>query len=106
MYILLYIADSPDVHVQFLNDSLFCNATGVPTNYTFSKWEQQSFNGKHLRYLNVESAILTINMTDDNPLYNLDGRYVCTVTNGIPDSNNVALQKGYTDVNWPGKNCI
>lgn len=59
----------------------------------FFKWEQQSFNGQQLRYLNVESAVLTINMTDDNPLYNLDGRYMCTVTNGVPDSNNVTLQE-------------
>ncbi|CAC5381149.1 unnamed protein product [Mytilus coruscus] len=95
---------APDVNVvQFLNDSLYCNATGVPKNYTFLKWEHQSFNGHHLRYLNVESAILTIAVTDDNPLYNLDGRYWCTVSNGVPDSNDVSLQTGYIDLNWPGR---
>ncbi|CAC5370032.1 unnamed protein product [Mytilus coruscus] len=47
--------------------------------------------------------MLTVDLEDDNPLYKLDGRYLCTVTNGVPDSNNVSLQKGYIDVNWPGR---
>lgn len=98
------IADAPDVNVvQFLNGSLYCNAAGIPMNYTFLKWEHQSFNGQHLRYLKMESAILTIDVTDDNPVYELDGRYWCSVTNGVPDVNGISIQKGNLDVKWPGK---
>ncbi|OPL32794.1 hypothetical protein AM593_03913, partial [Mytilus galloprovincialis] len=69
----------PKVAVEQLqNGSIFCNVSGVPNNYTFSKWEHRSSNGDFLRELDDEgSSLLTIDVQNDNPIYTSDGLYYC-----------------------------
>ncbi|OPL33172.1 hypothetical protein AM593_05021, partial [Mytilus galloprovincialis] len=42
------------------------------------------------------------NDDNDNPIYTLDGLYVCKVSNGIPDEHNITMQRGLKDVFFPG----
>ncbi|CAG2194562.1 unnamed protein product [Mytilus edulis] len=49
------------------------------------------------------SHLLTVDMKHDKPIYTMDGRYQCSVSNGVPDEKNITFQNGYKDVNFPGK---
>jgi hypothetical protein len=53
----MYIStDPPEVNVitvtsHFRKNRLDCLAQGVPTSYTYSRWEHKSMFGEHIRYL-------------------------------------------------------
>ena len=53
----MYIStDPPEVNVitvtsHFRKNRLDCLARGVPTSYTYSRWEHKSMFGEHIRYL-------------------------------------------------------
>lgn len=103
-----YFIVAPEVTVEQLkNDSLFCNVTGIPNSYTFSKWEHHSIDGYHLRTLESRiPSLLTIDNKHDKPIYTIDGRYQCNVSNGVTDEKNLTFQNGYKDVYFPGNYII
>lgn len=102
-----YLSVAPEVKVELQNGSLLCNATGIPNKYTFSKWEHRTANGYFLRSIDSKGkSLLAININSDEPIYTKDGQYQCTVSNGVPDENNITVQNGNSDVNFPGKNSL
>ncbi|CAC5385923.1 unnamed protein product [Mytilus coruscus] len=48
-------------------------------------------------------TLLTVDTKHDKPIYTIDGRYQCNVSNGVPDEKNLTFQNGYKDVYFPGK---
>lgn len=96
------IADAPDVRVLFKVKRIDCVPDGMPTTYTFEKWEHQSEQGEHIRFLNgLENGTLILQTLPQQ--YQISGRYVCTVSNGIPDMNGSILQTNFTSYNYQGK---
>lgn len=106
MHLALYdsnwIVDAPDVTVVFGFDRIYCSPDGIPDTYTFNRWEHQSEQGEHIRFLDgLENGTLILQTLPQQ--YQISGRYVCTVSNGIPDINGINLQKGFISHNYEGK---
>lgn len=73
---------------------LVCKAKGVPDRYTFFEWEHKSYYGDHIRFISGDqngSLYLPRNDKRDSG-YQDNGYYICTASNGIPDSYGVVRQ--------------
>lgn len=101
---LKYFTVAPEVTVEQLkNGSLFCNATGMPISYTFSKWEHHSIDGYYLHTLESKiPTLLTFDNNHDKPIYTIDGRYQCYVSNEVTDEKNLTFRNVYKNVYFPG----
>lgn len=96
------IVDAPAVTVVFGFDRIYCSPDGVPDTYTFNRWEHQSEQGEHIRFLDgLENGTLILQKLPQQ--YQISGRYVCTVSNGIPDIYGRNSQKGFISHNYEGK---
>ncbi|CAG2185642.1 unnamed protein product [Mytilus edulis] len=96
------ILDAPDVQVLVTGKhSLNCLANGFPDTYTFNKWEHLSEKGDHVRYL-VGSNNGTLHLQNFPHQYQINGRYICSVSNGISDVNGDLLQNGSESLRFIG----
>lgn len=100
----MFFVDAPSVSVTILqNGSLLCNATGVPNVYRFSKWEHLSEFGEHIRFLNGLNAGSLNILPDSNSVnYLKNGKYICTVHNGISNRFQEVNQTGYILLQFQG----
>ncbi|CAC5419888.1 unnamed protein product [Mytilus coruscus] len=97
----LIVEYAPDVTVIFGVDRMYCSPYGVPDTYKFNRWEHQSEQGEHIRFLDgLENGTLILQTLPQQ--YQISGRYVCTVSNGIPDINGRNSQKGFISHNYEG----
>ncbi|CAG2211979.1 unnamed protein product [Mytilus edulis] len=87
-------SDAPAVQVVDRPHSFDCVAKGFPHKYIFNKWEHQSEQGEHIRFLDGLHNV-TLNLPNHQLKYQITGRYICTVSNGIPDANGSLLQNGF-----------
>ena len=64
------------------NNMLTCRVSGgYPTSYSFKAWDHQTNDGLHIRYINgTEDGSLDLGLVHEN-----NGKYICTVENGIRD---------------------
>jgi hypothetical protein len=97
----MYIStDPPEVNVitvtsHFGKNRLDCLARGVPTSYTYSRWEHKSMFGEHIRYLDgFDNGTLLIQIKSKLKSYQVNGVYVCYVSNGVLNSNGSVVQIG------------
>ncbi|CAC5426686.1 unnamed protein product [Mytilus coruscus] len=99
--VTLLVNYAPDVQVIARKHSLDCIATGLPQTYTFKKWDHQSEQGEHVRFLNgLHNGTLNLKMLKLK--YQISGIYICTVSNGIPDVNGSLFQMGFTSLQYTG----
>ena len=87
------------------NNTLTCRASGgYPTSYSFKAWEHQTNDGLHIRYINgSEDGSLDLIQDDLGLVYENNGKYICTVENGIRDRTGKYLnQQGEITVNIEG----
>lgn len=81
---------------------IYCYPDGCPRTYTFYKWEHLSEQGEHIRFLGgLENGTLILQRLPQQ--YQISGRYVCTVSNGIPDIYGRPSQKDFISVKYEGK---
>ncbi|CAG2213952.1 unnamed protein product [Mytilus edulis] len=101
----LTVLYAPNVSVSLLkNGNILCNASGVPSVYIFSRWEHLSEFGTHIRYLDgSHDGILNISSGVDSVPYLNNGKYICTVQNGISDRFNKVNQTGYIFIQYQGR---
>ncbi|CAC5378129.1 unnamed protein product [Mytilus coruscus] len=101
----LIVLYAPNVSVTILqNGSLLCNATGVPNDYRFSKWEHVSEFGEHIRYLDgLNDGNFNILSDGDSVTYLKNGKYICTVHNGISNRFHEVNQTGYIFLQFQGR---
>ncbi|CAC5423582.1 unnamed protein product [Mytilus coruscus] len=93
--------DAPYVKVIGGVNSVNCIADGFPTTYTFHRWEHISEQGKHIRFLEgFQNGTLILQSHPHQ--YQANGRYVCIVSNGIPNVNGSMLQQGFGSWNYKG----
>ncbi|XP_063417207.1 uncharacterized protein LOC134699544 [Mytilus trossulus] len=85
--------NAPNVTVILRENSIDCLAAdGFPDTYTFDKWEHQSEKGDHVRFVDgLQNGTLILQTIPYQ--YQMNGRYVCTVSNIIRDANGSMLQK-------------
>ncbi|CAC5423230.1 unnamed protein product [Mytilus coruscus] len=101
VYVNLQVNYAPDVKVLFKVNRIDCVPDGLPDTYTFDRWEHQSEQGEHIRFLNgLENGTLILQTLPQQ--YQISGRYICTVSNGIPDMNGSILQTNFTSYNYQG----
>ncbi|XP_071144179.1 uncharacterized protein [Mytilus edulis] len=92
---------APGVKMLLGENRIDCFPDGFPDAYTFYRWEHQSEIGEHIRYINgLGNGILILQTLPQR--YQISGIYVCTVSNGIADTNGRMFQKGFTSVNYQG----
>ncbi|XP_052085477.1 uncharacterized protein LOC127723082 [Mytilus californianus] len=92
---------SPDVELLIGVNRIDCFPDGFPDTYTFYRWEHQSELGEHIRFINgLGNGTLILQTLPQR--YQISGIYVCTVSNGIPDTNGSKFQKGFTSFNYEG----
>ena len=87
------------------NNTLTCRASGgYPTTYSYKAWEHQTSDGLHIRYINGnEDGSLDLIQDDLGLVYENNGKYICTVENGIRDRTGKYLnQQGEITVNIEG----
>ncbi|XP_052065251.1 uncharacterized protein LOC127705041 isoform X2 [Mytilus californianus] len=103
----LYILDPPLVNIkvtQIANHvKLDCIPQGVPDIYTFEPWEHTTAGGQHIRFLiGYQNGTLVLNETKSENTLQDTGIYICSVRNGISDSNGRFNQTGHVPVNRNG----
>ena len=84
---------------------LTCTASGgYPTTYSYKAWEHQTNDGLHIRYINgTEDGSLELIQDDLGLVHENNGKYICTVENGIRDRTRKYLnQQGEITVNIEG----
>lgn len=92
---------SPDVEMLLGVNRIDCFPHGFPDTYTFYRWEHQSELGEHIRFINgLGNGTLILQTLPQR--YQISGIYVCTVSNGIPDTNGNMFQKGFTSYKYQG----
>lgn len=76
--------------------------------YTYEKWEHTSFFNEHIRYLNgTQFGMLSLPFKAKDIRYQDSGRYVCSVSNGVPDIDGRYFQNAQITVLSQGKiECI
>ncbi|VDI64204.1 Hypothetical predicted protein [Mytilus galloprovincialis] len=100
--VMLMVYYAPDVQVFATKKNGFnCLANGFPDTYTFNKWEHLSEKGEHVRYL-VGSKNGTLHLNNVPHQYQISGRYICSVSNGIPDANGNLLQNDSESLRFIG----
>ncbi|VDI81055.1 Hypothetical predicted protein [Mytilus galloprovincialis] len=100
--VMLVVYYAPDVQVFVTGKhSLNCLANGFPNTYIFNKWEHLSEKGEHVRYL-VGSQNGTLHLHNIPHQYQISGRYICSVSNGISDAYGNLLQNGSESLRFIG----
>ncbi|CAC5396462.1 unnamed protein product [Mytilus coruscus] len=90
----LVINYAPIVKVVTGVNSINCIANGYPQSYIFYEWEHQSENGEHVRFLEgLQNG--TLNLQSLSQQYQISGKYICRVSNGIPGLNGSMIQQGF-----------
>ncbi|CAC5412282.1 unnamed protein product [Mytilus coruscus] len=84
----------PSVRIDYNNYTenenrreLLCVANGNPDTYTFSRWEHKSKFGEHIRFINGYTNGSLVLPATRTKSYQDSGFYVCTVSNGVPDTH-------------------
>ncbi|CAC5391385.1 unnamed protein product [Mytilus coruscus] len=96
----LSIMYAPSVTVHYTNGTIKCDCDGVPPIYSVYRLDQISKYGELVRSVNLKSKTFTFH-TEPFP-YQRNGRYMCVVSNGIPDTNGEVLQNWSTNVTYEG----
>ncbi|CAC5421331.1 unnamed protein product [Mytilus coruscus] len=92
--------DAPAVTVRYTNDTIQCECDGVPAIYSVYRLDQISKSGELVHSINLKNETFTL-QNDPFP-YQINGRYECVVSNGIPDIDEKILQTGSTTVQYEG----
>ncbi|CAC5421334.1 unnamed protein product [Mytilus coruscus] len=96
----LFIKYPPDVTVRYTNYTIQCECDGVPAIYSMYRLDQLSKSGELVRSINLKNETFTL---QNYPFpYQINGRYECVVSNGIPDIDGKKLQTGSTTVQYEG----
>ncbi|CAG2198974.1 unnamed protein product [Mytilus edulis] len=84
----------PSVRIDYNNytenenrKELLCVANGNPDTYTFSRWEHKSEYGEYIRFIDGYTNGSLVLPTTQTKSYQDSGFYVCTVSNGVPDTH-------------------
>ncbi|CAG2208420.1 unnamed protein product [Mytilus edulis] len=96
----LIIRYAPVVTGHLTNETIKCDCDGFPEKYSVYRLDQISNYGELVRSVNLNTEIFTFH-TDPLP-YQRNGRYMCFVSNGIPDTTGKVLQTWSTDVKYEG----
>ncbi|VDH92902.1 Hypothetical predicted protein, partial [Mytilus galloprovincialis] len=90
---------APGVEVVVSVNSIDCFAHGYPKTYTFYEWEHQSEQGNHIRFLEgLQNGTLILQTLPQQ--YQIGGKYICSVSNGIPGVNGSIIQKGFGSLSF------
>ncbi|XP_071139037.1 uncharacterized protein [Mytilus edulis] len=96
----LIIQYAPAVTIRYTNGTIECDCDGVPPIYNVYRLDQISKYGGLVRSVNLDNETFVFN-TDLFP-YQRNGRHMCVVSNGIPDTNGKELQNSTIHVNYEG----
>lgn len=102
MKFLTLISDAPAITVRYMNATIACDCDGYPAIYSVYRLDQTSKSGELVRSINLDNGTFTF--PNDSFPYQRNGLYMCTVSNGIPDTNGVILQTGSINVQYKGTN--
>ncbi|CAG2229364.1 unnamed protein product [Mytilus edulis] len=99
----------PDVKVTYKISeqriSLHCIPNGKPENYTFYDWQHKSEFNEHIRYIHgTREGKLIIQTHQSKTTNEVDGIYVCNVSNGVPNLDGNVSQEGQTGIKYRGTN--
>jgi hypothetical protein len=96
---ILLVSDPPTVRLTWLENEkkLKCQAEGVPNNYDFQRIKQ-FMDTTFLKSYDVIQTEATATITFKDKTYQMTGRYICYVTNGIG-----SLQNGSTSLKIEGQ---
>lgn len=97
-------SDAPVVTLRYTNGRIACDCDGVPPVYSVYRLDQISKYGELVYSINLDNGTFIFN-ADQFP-YQRNGRYVCVVSNGLPDTNGKELQNSSTHVNYEGTNLL
>ncbi|CAC5423229.1 unnamed protein product [Mytilus coruscus] len=101
VHVQVAINYAPDVKVVCRVNSIDCFANGYPKKYIFYEWEHQSEQGKHIRFLEgLQNG--TLNLQTLPQQYQIGGKYICSVSNGISGLNGSMIQKGFGSCSYIG----
>ncbi|VDI73374.1 Hypothetical predicted protein [Mytilus galloprovincialis] len=98
--VTLIIRYAPAVTLRYTNGRIECDCDGVPPVYSVYRLDRISKYGELVYSINLDNGTFIFN-TDQFP-YQRNGRYVCVVSNGLPDTNGKELQNSSTHVNYEG----
>ncbi|VDI35301.1 Hypothetical predicted protein [Mytilus galloprovincialis] len=98
--VTLIIRYAPAVTLRYTNGRIECDCDGVPPVYSVYRLDRISKYGELVYSINLDNGTFIFN-TDQFP-YQRNGRYVCVVSNGLPDANGKELQNSSTHVNYEG----
>ncbi|CAC5391387.1 unnamed protein product [Mytilus coruscus] len=98
--VTLIIRYAPAVTVRCSNETIECDSDGFPAVYSVYRLDQVSKRGNIVRSINLNNKAL-MSHTFLFP-YQRNGMYICSVSNGIPDSNGTILQNRTTNVKYKG----
>lgn len=106
MYVFCF-TDPPDIHIsQNGNEkNLTCQPNGIPKNYTYKKWQHLSEYGKRIRWLPAGPTVEMESQEEHIDNYQMNGIYICSAENGIPNAHGSVVQSGQYSVLLKG-NCI
>ncbi|XP_063417532.1 hemicentin-2-like [Mytilus trossulus] len=82
---------------------LLCVANGNPDKYTFSQWDQKSQFGEHIRFIDGYTNGSLVLPATPTKSYQDAGFYVCTVSNGVPDTHGQVNQSTDAFLSVQGK---
>ncbi|XP_071139187.1 uncharacterized protein [Mytilus edulis] len=96
----LIIKYAPTLSINYTTGTIKCKCDGVPAIYTIYRLDQTSQYGQLVRSVNLNNEAFTLSR--EALWYQLNGRYVCFVSNGIPDLNGTVLQTTSINVKYEG----
>ncbi|VDI21738.1 Hypothetical predicted protein [Mytilus galloprovincialis] len=96
----LFIKYAPEVKLQYTNGTIECDCDGVPPIYNVYRLDRILKYGELVRSVILDNGTFFFK-TDHFP-YQRNGRYMCVVSNGIPDTNGKEEQNSSRHVNYEG----
>ncbi|XP_052084700.1 uncharacterized protein LOC127721926 [Mytilus californianus] len=96
----LIVRYAPAIKGLYTNKTIKCDCDGVPAIYSVYRLDQISKYGELVRSVNMSNE--TININTDHFPYQINGIYMCVVSNGVPSTNGKVLQTWSTHVKYEG----
>lgn len=79
---------------------IVCNAFGVPDTYTYNEWLHYTYSNQFVRSLDglANGTLILPHNNTERLMYEDSGKYICNVTNNIPDEHGRLWLVGYIKV--------
>ncbi|CAC5397789.1 unnamed protein product [Mytilus coruscus] len=98
--VTLVIRYAPAVTVRYTNETIECDCDGVPAIYNVYRLDQISKWGRIVRSVDLNNGTFTFHKFPFP--YQRNGKYMCVVSNSIPNKNGKVRQTRSTNVIYAG----